>query len=400
MMTATSRQVEDVENVIRLAKLEPGDLEPVSQTILFSKHLVDPSSVRLLEITPALANQLENGSKLIIRGDGEESATLCTETETFDVREAETSNSLLLLDQLKYPDSCESKTSARELSTSRVTGIFHRYLEIKKCRPKVSKIRTLLQATPYFGPSSASDPSTGVEFSVLMNTIQASPKELEQGLHDLNAIKVREKWYMLEPDYQMRVLSMIFNFVEENGWQWYSGEIQLADTLEAIASESLPREVVEQIFKFYFKLESNGYSAKEAEVCRFYGQYLLQTGTTFQLDEFSKLWQQALPGGEDKIIHMGEERFAFTSSLDQLKGIALVEKNTVKNFPEWKLPEGVNERLEALFSVRSLWTADELAPYVESLTTPKLNVNALLTKYARASNLNGVKHFSAKHSRR
>ena len=38
-----------------------------------------------------------------------------------------------------------------------ISGIFHRYLELKKCRPKVSKLRSLLQKSPYFGPSSAAD---------------------------------------------------------------------------------------------------------------------------------------------------------------------------------------------------------------------------------------------------
>ena len=93
---------------------------------------------------------------------------------------------------------------------------------------------------------------------------------------------------------------------------------------------------------------------------------------------------------------------AFRTDLDQLKGIALVDRSqkTIRNYPEWKLPEGVHERLASLFSVRSQWTVEDLAPFVETLTTPKMNVNALLTKYARASNINGVKHFGAKHSKK
>ena len=82
-----------------------------------------------------------------------------------------------------------------------------------------------------------------------------------------------------------------------------------------------------------------------------------------------------------------------------MQGIALMDtkEQTVKNFPEWKLPESVQDRLGVLFQVRSLWTLADLEPFVTSCTTPKLNVNALLTKYARASNINGVKHFCAKH---
>jgi sister chromatid cohesion protein DCC1 len=52
-----------------------------------------------------------------------------------------------------------------------------------------------------------------------------------------------------------------------------------------------------------------------------------------------------------------------------------------------------------LFRVREKWTVDEIAPYVESLTTPILNVNGLLTKFARAANVNGKKVFCSKHGK-
>jgi sister chromatid cohesion protein DCC1 len=43
-------------------------------------------------------------SNLLCRGEEEESVVLCTSTHTFDVKEAETSNSLLLLPDLSFPE--------------------------------------------------------------------------------------------------------------------------------------------------------------------------------------------------------------------------------------------------------------------------------------------------------
>ena len=77
----------------------------------------------------------------------------------------------------------------------------------------------------------------------------------------------------------------------------------------------------------------------------------------------------------------------------------LVDKKVVKYFPEWKLTENVQERLASLFAIKEKWTMEEIAPFVEKLTAPKLNVNALLTKYSRVSMINGVKHFSSKHGK-
>jgi len=40
----------------------------------------------------------------MFKGDKNESAVLCTKTKTYDVKEAETSNSILLLPKLTFPD--------------------------------------------------------------------------------------------------------------------------------------------------------------------------------------------------------------------------------------------------------------------------------------------------------
>jgi len=41
---------------------------------------------------------------VVFKGDHKESAVLCTKTKTYDVKEAETSNSILLLPELTFPD--------------------------------------------------------------------------------------------------------------------------------------------------------------------------------------------------------------------------------------------------------------------------------------------------------
>jgi sister chromatid cohesion protein DCC1 len=126
-------------------------------------------------------------------------------------------------------------------------------------------------------------------------------------------------------------------------------------------------------------------------VSRFYGEYLLQTsGNAFNLSEFLTMWQQAVPEGVQ-------------TDVKHLRGLSLVDDsktpNVIKYFPEWKLTENIQDRLVVLFALREKWTLEELEPYVEKLTTTKLNANALLTKFSRVSKINGVKHFSSKHGK-
>lgn len=82
-------------------------------------------------------------------------------------------------------------------------------------------------------------------------------------------------------------------------------------------------------------------------------------------------------------------------------GIALIDKSTtpqvIWGFAESELPEDINERFKILFQTKPKWTVADISPYIECYATEKINVNALLTKYARASTQDGVRVFSAKH---
>ena len=64
----------------------------------------------------------------------------------------------------------------------------------------------------------------------LKETVQSSPLELETALTALKAVRVEPAseecgseamWFVLEPDYHMRALSMMCNFCEENDWKWF-----------------------------------------------------------------------------------------------------------------------------------------------------------------------------------
>ena len=57
------------------------------------------------------------------------------------------------------------------------------------------------------------------------------------------------------------------------------------------------------------------------KLCRFYGEYLLQSSTAFNLTEFLSIWQDSLP----KIDNENEELFKV--DLNQLEGLSLGKKH-------------------------------------------------------------------------
>lgn len=188
----------------------------------------------------------------------------------------------------------------------------------------------------------------------------------------------------------MKILSLITNVIESNSWPFNS--VDKAETMELLKDLD-NADAIEGVFSLYLSPDSDSdkkWILDEAKVSRFYAEYLLQTGSIFNLAEFESMWQQALPEG-------------ILTRKSHLSGLALIDEESnpavIKYFSEKSLPEGVYDRLEILFEMKSKWTLEEIDPYVQALTTPKLNVNALLTKYARGSNINGIKYYSSKHGK-
>ena len=92
-----------------------------------------------------------------------------------------------------------------------------------------------------------------------------------------------------------------------------------------------------------------------------------------------------------------EDEESFNVKVEQLEGLALVDKDQIRYFSEANLPIVIQERLKVLFNTKEKWTLEEITPFVNNMTTEKLNVKALLTKYARGSRINGKQVFCSKY---
>jgi len=382
------RTLEDVSTMVQHAKLIQSDLMPLTQIICFKNRLMG-EEFKLLEVSSDIANSIEEGDTLIVRGEEGDNSVICSQNKTFDIKEAETSNSVLLVDRLSFPDQIDSNDD-RKLCQDSVLGVFHKYLELSEIRPKLWKLRKLLNKNPLCEESLKTNP-TGYATEQLLDVVQASIKELKDGLKDLETVQYNGMWFILDQDYQMKILSFILRYFDENSWKLDC--VQKAETVKEL-SDLVPAELVGQVFDIYCIPMTGGsndeFSVDRDRVCRFYGDFLLAANTGYQLPEFLEMWQKAVPDG-------------IKTEISQLSGLILIDDSRdpqiIKRFSERDLPIDIAERLNVLFNAREKWTLDEITPFVNSLTTNKLNVNALLTKYARALNIGGKKLFCAKHGK-
>lgn len=74
-----------------------------------------------------------------------------------------------------------------------VVGIFHTYYEVKLCKPRLKKLRSLLEKCSYKGSeleSEVKESNKLYTFEQLSAQIQASDGELKNGLKEIGAFQL------------------------------------------------------------------------------------------------------------------------------------------------------------------------------------------------------------------
>lgn len=352
------RSIKALNEILNLAKLKETDVLPTSQAIYFDDSEIHSSSemYKFLEVDKQLANSLETGQILYIKGDDEENAVLCTENKTYDLLECETSNSLLLVKGLQFNEDLKNETH-RHISDVSTIGVFYKYLSPIPGKPKLKKLKHLLNKSAYKGPEMEYTIKSEDLYTVeeLQNVIQASNEELKQALKDLNMITINGKVRILEFEYHFRVLSYMMKVLDENSLPYDA--VDYEQTIEAL-EEIVPKEVLNSLFDLYTEnsrcidgLQQYRYTHK---VAKFFAQVLLVNAGKFNLSEFLQAWQESVP-----------EEMPTDESM--LHGIAIIDRkaNVIRYFPEDNLPENIVERFNALFEAKDNWTAAEIVPYIQ-----------------------------------
>lgn len=405
---AATRQASEVESAATAAGLVRG--KGPTQLLHFSSCL-NAEDIRLLELPPDVLAALREGDRVVVRGDRSEEAVLCTGNRTYEVKMADTSNTLLIVPDLTVPSDPDFQCSdeGTVLHRSReVSACLSAYLELRPCPPKTSKLKQLLSQCPYRGEefeaksdprdeySEASDPRrvgskenstekarkkngpNRYTFEELLDCVRASEGELVQALDRLEACLIDGHWCLLELDYRDRVFQFVLTLLEELDLNHRHVPLDLVcSKLEELE----PRFAIEHCLRCYGNKtqsddEGTVYELSEERVCQFFAELLLRPAGKFNYHEFMESWRQSVPDG-------------MTTNLSQLEGLALADRNcmppVIWHFPVSELPQDPLSRFNKLFNVREKWTHSEILPYIQDLETPGQSLNALLLKHARVS---------------
>uniref|UniRef100_A0A673HJ85 Sister chromatid cohesion protein DCC1 n=1 Tax=Sinocyclocheilus rhinocerous TaxID=307959 RepID=A0A673HJ85_9TELE len=372
------RILEEVQATLQIAKVKEEDLQPVTYCLSFGDN-VSSGDYCLMELDDTLCKLIEAGKSLIIRGDKDEHAVLCTEDKTYDLKIADTSNLLLFVPGCKTPDQLPDISASPQLMHAQIWGFSNCYWELRRQRPRLKKLKKLLMENPYDGPAvGMQEEAPGLKYTMddLLERIQASREEIEAHLQNVHACEIEGFWRILDFDYEMKLLGHVTQLVDSESWSF--SKVPFSVCLEELGSlEIMNRENNGQVI----------YALDEDKVCRATAQLLLQNAVKFNLSEFQEVWQQSVPEG-------------MSARLDQLRGLALLDRSskpeTISLLRIEDLPEDTLERFNSLFSLREKWTQDDIEPYIQDLCGEKQTTGALLTKHARSSVQNGVKVYNSR----
>uniref|UniRef100_H3CW84 Sister chromatid cohesion protein DCC1 n=1 Tax=Tetraodon nigroviridis TaxID=99883 RepID=H3CW84_TETNG len=385
------RTLEEVQATLEIAKLKEEDLQNTIHCVSFGEN-VSSADYCLMELDDYLCQHLEAGQNLVIRGDKDERAVLCSGDRTYDLKMADTSNLLLFVPECRTPDQLTDGRDTAHVVHTQIWGFCNSYWEVRKQRPKLKKLKKLLMENPYEGPAlGGQEETTENRYTKedLLERIQASEDEINAQLEAIHACQIDGFWRILDFDYEMKVLGHVTQLVDSESWPF--DKVPLQTCLEELAPLE-PREMIEHCLNCYGQRYGENadqvfYALNEDQVCRGLALMLLQNVVKFNLREFQEVWQQSVPEG-------------MSTRLDQLKSVALVDRSshpqTICLLRVEDLPEDTLERFNHLFTLREKWTEDDITPYIQDLCGEKQTTGALLTKYARSSMQNGIKVFNSR----
>ncbi|KAI8923472.1 sister chromatid cohesion protein Dcc1 [Entophlyctis helioformis] len=368
---------------------------------------------KVLECPPELVARLESAKSLVIRGDADDAAVLCTDTETYSIRLVQTSNTMVIIqprppalgsattehDQLVAPSGQPYQLSsafrtrfpdtASVARSSEIIDTVSSYMELTRVRPKFDRLAAMLAERPYIDADlderqMRSSGSFGLHtMASILDTVQASEHEIRKELESMTAFEMDGFWRTLAPTAALQVLSHIFVATMDEDLDFSS--MSFGTLLECLKDDGIPTPVLECCLKLFsesHRRDESGdllFKISFGKVARLYGEQVLAAlpSAGSDLVEFLRSWRAQTPASID--IH-----------LDQIKGLYLIEGNsaaaqTIKYFPKSVLPSDPKTRFEDLFKIRQKWAREDIVPYIEDLASSDKDRDLLFLKYARTS---------------
>lgn len=367
-----------------LLHLSPGSSVSVAYHPLFGPH----DDLIFLELDEKLVPEFLH-ERVVVRGQPDEDAVLCTQSKTYSVKFVGTSNSVFLVPpyQSEYHQPSQESDDHNHHDQKVVASVIKVVpgnMELVEVAPRLDKLRSLLSENPYRCDEleveyleGNHESRTGLyNWNDLVGNIQASDDEIRSGLRELSAVEINGHWRLVDETYMCTILRMLLHNSVLNDWSLNAlNEDEIVNVLE---SDGFPRVLAKHCLHVFGEkandcLGSFVWKLDDKRVCVQFAREILRGGKK-KLESFMDEWRKKIPDG-------------MQPTLDFLEGEVLTERVGVETwihaFSVSSLPSTPAERFSLLFRERKKWDWKDLQPYIRDLNVPGLSSEALLLKYTR-----------------
>lgn len=327
---------------------------------------------------------------LAVKGNATEEAVLCTASQTYTLRLAESSNTLLLT-----PGEMPKAAPKGEPVTFSISASASAYFELLPTAPRTSALPELLAACPYKDSSEAAEGAMDVEgsqvptarrptFAELSAAVQCSAAELQTALQRARALEIDGRWCILDVQYEQDVTSSLLDLLVEKEWPLTA--VPLADAVESLAYDEVAVRHCLRSMSTYravgwdewtAALQQETLTLDTEAMCRFRAHALLQQCDRWPRDKFLESWKDEMPQGVEPEARM-------------LSGLAVTIDEEGQPEPMLQallldsLPAVPASRFQSLFKIKPSWRLEELTPYIEDILDPDKKPEQLVLLHARS----------------
>lgn len=308
--------------------------------------------------------------RVVLRGQPDEDAVLCTQSKTYAMKFVGTSNSVLLIPPANHSEFCENpqnndSSKEEEKVVAPVIKVVSGNIELVEAAPRLDKLKSfLLEKTYNFDEYDMENLEDNQESTIglyswndLVDNIQASDEELRSGLQALSAVEINGYWRLVDGSYMDMILGMLLKNSVLNDWSLNA--LNEDEVVSTLVSDGFPGVLARHCLRTYGTKVNEGmpgcaWKLDEKRVCIHFAREILKGGKR-KLESFLDEWRQKVPDGMQPTV-------------DLVEGEVLIERvgveTWVRAFSVASLPSTPAERFAILFRERTKWEWKDLQPYV------------------------------------
>ncbi|KAI6205629.1 hypothetical protein M3Y94_00813900 [Aphelenchoides besseyi] len=345
----------------------------------------EPGCFKLIEVTESIAEKVLRGEAFYVSGDKDDQLVFCTNDQTFQAKEVERSNSMIITNLSAAPNDFNEQT-IRRINVSSLLCRNFELIEAPFYKP--SKFRELLNSRQVnLFNDEPKFPSQSLSLQQFMSAFPLCESQVQRLLSEYPVFEINNSIFCLSANGQNELMSEFAGFLDDqSSLSLRRSDLENSSIFSDINtrySSTVVGSLVDWMLRSFFDSEDGTTFIVNCErTGREFCSHILRkyaSGNFMDLDDLERHFYRLVPGSMQFNVKL-------------LKGIGFLKKPTnssVTFLSSELLPLDSQKRLEKLWSLSDSWTLEEIEPYILDFVGDSKSILEFMASRCRVNNLNG-----------